>query len=177
MSHMGEWAWSSFKSYPRQMPKKCAKILETMRSGTHTCTQTRRLWIGEPSTEEVLHMFWKFQWESTLRRMCSAPRTDPTICPPFKRQTGRHELQEAIHANNHSCKNFFVLFCLFRASLAAYGGSQVRDWIGAVAAGLRHSHGNTRSELSLWPMSWLRAMLYSQPTEWGQGLNLCPHGH
>ena len=38
---------------------------------------------------------------------------------------------------------FFWSFCLFRATPAAYGGSQTRGRIGAVAAGLRHSHGNS----------------------------------
>jgi len=38
---------------------------------------------------------------------------------------------------------------LFRATPMAYGGSQARGPIGAVAAGLRHSHSNTRSELRL----------------------------
>ena len=34
---------------------------------------------------------------------------------------------------------FFFLLLLFRAPLAAYGGSQARGPIGATAAGLRHS--------------------------------------
>ena len=33
----------------------------------------------------------------------------------------------------------FVRFCLFRAIPAAYGGSQARGRIGAVASGLHHS--------------------------------------
>ena len=35
-------------------------------------------------------------------------------------------------------------FCLFRAEPEAYGGSQARDPIGAVAASLRHSHSHSR---------------------------------
>ena len=35
---------------------------------------------------------------------------------------------------------FFFFFCLFRATLAAYGGSQARGLIGG--AGLHHSHSN-----------------------------------
>ena len=47
--------------------------------------------------------------------------------------------------------NFFfvvvVVFLLFLwAAPAAYGGSQARDPIGAVAAGLRQSHSNGGSE-------------------------------
>ena len=43
---------------------------------------------------------------------------------------------------------YFFLFCLlsfFRAEPAAYGGSQARGLIGAVAAGLHKSHSNTGS--------------------------------
>ena len=44
--------------------------------------------------------------------------------------------------------NFFI-FCLFRAALSAYGGSQARGRIRAAAAGLCQSHSNTGSELRL----------------------------
>ena len=44
---------------------------------------------------------------------------------------------------------FFCLFAISWAAPAAYGGSQARDRIGAVAAGLRQS--NTGSELRLRP--------------------------
>ena len=43
----------------------------------------------------------------------------------------------------------FVCFCLFafsRAAPVAYGGSQDRRLMGAVAAGLRQSHSNEQSE-------------------------------
>ena len=40
---------------------------------------------------------------------------------------------------------FFLIF-FFRASLVAYGGSQARGPIGAIAAGLRHSHSHVGSE-------------------------------
>ena len=46
---------------------------------------------------------------------------------------------------------------LFRAAPAAYGGSQARDQIRAVAASLYHSHSNTRSELHLQLMLKLEA--------------------
>ena len=44
---------------------------------------------------------------------------------------------------------FFFFFGLFRAALVAYGSSQARGLIGAVATGLSQSHSNTRSELHL----------------------------
>ena len=49
---------------------------------------------------------------------------------------------------------FFFLsfvFCLFRAALPAYGGSQARGLIGAPAAGLHHSHSHTGSKPCLQP--------------------------
>ena len=48
----------------------------------------------------------------------------------------------------------FIYFCLFafsRAAPAAYGGSQARGLIGAIATGLRQSHSNTGSKLHLRP--------------------------
>ena len=45
----------------------------------------------------------------------------------------------------------FVLFWPFRAAHKAYGGTQARGRIGAVAASLHHSHSNARSELCLQP--------------------------
>jgi len=58
---------------------------------------------------------------------------------------------------------FFVLFCLFAiswAAPAAYGGSQARDLIGAIATGLRQSHSNTGSEPRLRPTPQLMATPY-----------------
>ena len=52
---------------------------------------------------------------------------------------------------------FFVL--LFRATPSAYGGSQARGHIGAVAAGLHHSHSNKGSEPHVQSTPQLRAML------------------
>ena len=46
---------------------------------------------------------------------------------------------------------YFLLFIylLFMAAPMAYGGSQARGWIGATAAGLRHSHSHTWSKPSV----------------------------
>ena len=55
---------------------------------------------------------------------------------------------------------FFFFFCLFAfswAALAAYGGSQARGRIGAIATSLRQSHSNTGSEPSLQPTPQLTA--------------------
>ena len=74
-------------------------------------------------------------------------------------------------------KNFFFgLFAFSRAAPAAYGGSQARGRIGAVAAGLPQSHSNARSEPRLRPTPQLPATPDPEPTEQGQGWNLQPHG-
>ena len=43
-------------------------------------------------------------------------------------------------------KMFSLFFCLFRAAPTAYGGSQARGQIGAVASVLHYSHSNARSK-------------------------------
>jgi len=60
--------------------------------------------------------------------------------------------------------NFFLLFLFFLslfpiswAALVAYGGSQARGPVGAVAASLRQSHSNWGSELRLQPTPQFRA--------------------
>ena len=55
----------------------------------------------------------------------------------------------------------FFVFLSFRATLAAYEGSQARGQVGAVAAGLHHSHSSTGSEPCLWPTPqlWQRQIL------------------
>ena len=54
--------------------------------------------------------------------------------------------------------SFFFFFFFFRAAPEAYGGSQTRGPIGAVATGLRQSHSNARSKPRLRPTPQLRAM-------------------
>ena len=74
---------------------------------------------------------------------------------------------------------FFFFFFFFAFSLAApkaYGGSQARGQIRAVAAGLCHSHSNAGSEPHPRPTPQLTAMPDPQPTEHGQGSNLQRHG-
>ena len=58
---------------------------------------------------------------------------------------------------------FFFFFCLFASFLGplrtAYGGSQARGLIGAIAAGLCQSHSNVGSESHLQPTPQLTATL------------------
>ena len=73
---------------------------------------------------------------------------------------------------------FFCLFVclLFRAAPTACGGFRARGLIRAAAAGLHHSHSNTRSKLSLQPTPQFMTTPDPRPTERGQGLNPKPHG-
>ena len=50
------------------------------------------------------------------------------------------------------------VFVFFRATPEAHGSSQSRGRIKAVAAGLRHSHSNTRSKPHLLPTPQFTAM-------------------
>ena len=52
----------------------------------------------------------------------------------------------------------YSLFAFSRATPAAYGGSQARGLIGAVAAGLRQSHSNSESKPCLQTTPQLMAM-------------------
>ena len=52
---------------------------------------------------------------------------------------------------------YLFIFCLFRAASMAYGGSQARGLIKAVAASLHQSHSNARSEPCLQPIPQLMA--------------------
>ena len=70
-----------------------------------------------------------------------------------------------MNINNKLLDNSFFVFCFFRATLAANGGSQARDWIGAAAAGLHHSHSKAGSEPQLRPIPQLTAMLDVYPTD------------
>ena len=54
---------------------------------------------------------------------------------------------------------FFGLFAISWVASTAYGGSQARGLIGAVAAGLHQSHSNAGSELCLQPTPQLTATL------------------
>ena len=56
----------------------------------------------------------------------------------------------------HNKTSFFWVFS--RPTPAAYGGSQARGPIGAVASGLHHSHSNLGSEPHLRPIPQLMAM-------------------
>ena len=75
----------------------------------------------------------------------------------FQCCTTVQQSDQVTHIYIHISFFFFFVFCLFRATPTAHGGSQDRSPIGAVAAGLHHSHSNKGSELSLQPTPQLIA--------------------
>ena len=75
--------------------------------------------------------------------------------------------QNSFTVQNFSLMPTFFFLFFFRVIPMACGSSQVRGWIGAAAAGLCHSHSNTRSKPRLWPTPQLMAMLDSL-THWSR---------
>ena len=71
----------------------------------------------------------------------------------------QHEIQARKPKSGGNTNDAVFFFCLFRAAPAAYGGSQARGQIGAIAGGLRHSHSNSGSEPCLRPKPQLTATL------------------
>ena len=69
----------------------------------------------------------------------------------------------------HMLIPLFLFFLLFKATPTAYGGSQSRGLLRAIAAGLHHSHSNVATPPQL------MTTLDPQPTEQGQGSNPPPH--
>ena len=59
---------------------------------------------------------------------------------------------QVVHLQIYQILCYFILL-LFRAAPAAYGGSQARGQIGAIAASLHHSHSNAESKARLRPTS------------------------
>ena len=76
----------------------------------------------------------------------------PQVWPKKKKKLSGIVVYEAL-AFRFFCSLFF---CLWRAASPAYGGSQARGGIRAVAAS--HSHSHARSKPSLQPTPQLSAM-------------------
>ena len=86
------------------------------------------------------------------------PSTCKRVCTGQIRIQANQSGTNSYHRNNYWL--FFVFFFFFlRVIPMAYGGSQARDLIRAVAANLHHSHNHTRSEPRLWSTSQLMATL------------------
>ena len=84
----------------------------------------------------------------------------------------RHFPTQGTGADTEASKNSppayeqrFFFFNLFRATPIAYGSSQARGQIRAVAASLHHSHSNAGSEPHQQPTPQLTATPDPQPTK------------
>ena len=84
---------------------------------------------------KLLHCGWECNLEQP---MWLGIKPKETILLPLKR-----------HPHSMFIPVLLLLLLLFRAAPMAYGGSQARGQIGAVAAGLHHSDSNAGSELDL----------------------------
>ena len=71
----------------------------------------------------------------------------------------RHTLDYLMNYRDDFLSHFLFLFLLFRDTPSAYGGSQARGPIRAIAAGVHHSHSNIRSKLRMQPTPQLTATL------------------
>ena len=71
-----------------------------------------------------------------------------------------------LHHNGTLISSFS--FLLFKATLAACGGSQARGWNRAVAANLCHSHSNAGSQLCLRPTPQLTHSNTRSLTHWAR---------
>ena len=116
---------------------------------------------------------------STYRK-CKIGKSSETgsglVVAPGWREGGR-VCWRKLGSDCQSVSSFFFLFCLFRAAPVAYGGSQGRGLVRAVAVGLCQSHSTSGSEPRLQPTPQLTAMPDPWPTERGQGSDPHPHGY
>ena len=89
-----------------------------------------------------------FPWECVkrIKKFSGGSSSSPK---PQKICADRFQKKKKVHSKSITkvinVLLFFLLFFSPRATLAAYGGSQARDWIRATAARLRHSRSNVGS--------------------------------
>ena len=87
-------------------------------------------------------------------------KTTMTYHLPLSRMYASKQQTQQVLA--HIWKNWKTIFCVFFAiswaAPMAYGGSQARGQMGAVASGLNQSHSNMGSEPLLQPTPQLTAM-------------------
>ena len=135
-----------------------------------------------------LEILWSFQGSLEKRQVldlngcawcvpslpCFAPVTQLSLIGSFKPLVSPRPLWVLLLYLESWLADFF--FFLFRAAPTAYGSSQARGHIGAVAADLHHNPSKAGSELCLRPTLQLMSMPDPSPTGRGQGLNPPPYG-
>ena len=133
-----------FKSEPSSVSTYFTSLPSCKSSISWKCCLLALIQVGD------CPLLWTFFWENshlTNHLLCRGNSMFWKLRADFMKILSDPGPQECRHGRNTS--NVCVFFCLFRASPEAYGGSQARGRIGAVATGLCHSHSNIRSELCL----------------------------
>ena len=107
------------------------------------------LWCSFDPWPGNFHMLWVWPKKKKIKCQCNRTYIHFVVCS--------HEisLRRPFPPLNHKVLEVFsvgglfvcLFVLLFRAAPIAYGVSQARGQIGATAAGLCHSHSNTRTEL------------------------------
>lgn len=115
------------KSHLREIPGKYLHILEIMRRGLIGGEMYLK---KRPSAEgKVQPISSKFYLESTIKRMCSAPRTEYTILSLFKHQPETHSTSS--HTNDHSCQKFYWSLPLI-VSLSITSPLSSYEWVNMI---------------------------------------------
>ena len=136
--------WTEDDRYPR-----C-----TLKTGT----QARPLRVKNPPILRKFSLHEFFTAPAVLLRACQ--------CQTCHKEGASLSLQRKYYRNmrkkegvkltklkdllRYDTSKFLFIFKIFAAAPAAYRSSQARG--GTAAVGLRHSHGNNRSEQRLWPI-------------------------
>ena len=164
---MNSWVWFSF--WFQRCPPACILVSRMTRAWTkghnwhsHTglklsCyrTVTTFVWMAKQRSKYEQHYLWL--WERfDIQSLSSFVRGLVFIinAVPASGLSKKWFATNAAYSQKktiYSILFFIFLLLLFRTAPEAYGGSQARGQIGAVAASLRHSHNNAGSKPHLWP--------------------------
>ena len=138
------------KSEPQHRPKlrkwKCCILNPLRHRGTQFFFPSHFLWrayLFSPQYQSCPYADW-FSNPSPLSTSDLSPKLE--LSTPFLILICFH-----ISTVQHISYFIYVLIVLFWATSVACGGSQVRDWIRAAAAGLHHSQSSIGSEPHLQP--------------------------
>lgn len=151
------------RSHDYSLPKKGTETGENVHGSKHHSLQTHLILLSRPTTS-------------------FSPSADPSPFLHLPSESLQICFTCVIVAVWHRKSAGTLFVCLFvcfwtlRTTCAAYGSSQARGQIRAVAAGLHHSHSNAGSEPRMRPTPQLIATPDPYPTERGQGSNPHPPG-
>ena len=107
------------------------------------------LWCRAAAIAPIWPLAWEFPYAmgAALKRQkkkCVGTNNE-SFTYKFQARMAGHIPQRRSQALAENALFFFVFLFFFRDTITAYGGSQARGWIRAVATGLCHSHSKARS--------------------------------